>query len=81
MLVREEVMSMQEQGHSHACVNQAISALRFVIAKVLRVSSEQAVLENGTDLRFIQELLSHANTVTTEPSIDSSMGVVIITVS
>ncbi|MOA03576.1 hypothetical protein D3C78_1230880 [compost metagenome] len=46
MLSRDRVQSyavqLLEQGHSHAYVNQAISALRFVTSKVLKASSGQA---------------------------------------
>ncbi|WP_435921479.1 tyrosine-type recombinase/integrase [Paenibacillus sp. DYY-L-2] len=41
-IVREYALKLLEQGHSHAYVNQAISALRFLVAKVLKRSAEEA---------------------------------------
>lgn len=45
-LDREQVQSyaiqLLEQGHSHAYVNQAISALRYLVADMLKIPTEQA---------------------------------------
>lgn len=41
-IVRDYALKLLEQGHSHAYVNQAISVLRFLVAKVLKRSAEEA---------------------------------------
>lgn len=43
MVVQEYALKLLEQGHSHAYVNQAISALSFLVAKVLKRSRKKRV--------------------------------------
>ncbi len=40
--VQEYALKLLDQGHSHAYVNQAISALRFLVADVLKWPTEEA---------------------------------------
>lgn len=40
--VQEYALKLLDQGHSHAYVNQAISAMRFLVADVLKCSTEEA---------------------------------------
>lgn len=40
--VQRYAIQLLEQGHSHAYVNQAISALRYLVADMLKMPSEQA---------------------------------------
>lgn len=40
--IQRYALMLLEQGHSHAYVNQAISALRFWVSHILKIPSEQA---------------------------------------